>query len=105
MSFFGSRPGMNRKFSQFHYLMHAPNFIRLFLRLYGDRRVWFLPKLILGIGVLYALWPLDAIPGFPLVGLGYLDDILVLYLTAKLFIRLCPPNVVQEHVQLIDQGA
>jgi hypothetical protein len=39
------------------------------------------------------------------VGLGYLDNLLVLYLTAKLFIRLCPPNVVQEHVQLIDQGA
>ncbi len=104
MPFSSAGRGLNRRYGTFHYLLHAPSFARLFWRLYQDKRVWFLPKLVLAIGIIYAIWPLDAVPGFPLVGIGYLDDAVVLYLAAKAFIRMCPANVVQEHVQLIDQG-
>jgi len=104
MPFFGADRNLNRKYSTFHYLMHAPNFIRLFWRLFNDRRVWFLPKALLALGLIYVVSPLDLVPGFPLVFLGYLDDVAVLFVTAKIFIWLCPNNVVREHVQLIDQG-
>lgn len=100
----GDGGGLKPSRTTLHYLIHAPNFIRLFWRLLNDKRVSFLPKTALAIGVLYFFFPLDALPDFPLVGLGYLDDIVVLALTTKLFIRLCPRNVVAEHVQLIDQG-
>ena len=96
---------LKRNYTTFHYLMHAPNFIRLFWRLFTDKRVSMIPKSVIFIGLLYFVFPLDAFPDFPLVGLGYLDDIFVLFMAAKLFVRLCPRNVVEEHVQLIDQGA
>ena len=100
----GEGGGLRRNYSTLHYLIHAPNFIRLFWRLLQDKRVSFVAKLPLVIGVLYFIVPLDMIPEIPIVGLGYLDDIAVLYLGAKLFIKLCPPHVVQEHVRLIDDG-
>ena len=84
--------------------LRIPDFIRLFWRLYRDRRVWFLPKFILFLGVLYTVSPVDLIPGFPLVFLGWLDDIVVLFLSAKAFLKLSPNNVVYEHVRLIDEG-
>ena len=100
----GADGGLRRNYTTLHYLIHAPNFIRLFWRLFTDKRVSFLPKLVMAVGAIYFVVPLDGIPDFPLVGLGYLDDIVVLYVTAKLFIRLCPRNIVEEHVQLIDKG-
>lgn len=101
----GDGGGLRRNYTLLHYLIHAPNFIRLFLRLMTDRRVSFLPKTIMAAGLLYFVSPLDLIPAFPFIGLGLLDDIIVLYVTAKLFVRLCPRNVVEEHVRLIDRGA
>ncbi len=100
----GDGGGLRRNYSTLHYLIHAPNFIRLFWRLLNDKRVSFIAKLPLVIGLLYFIIPLDAIPEFPLIGVGYLDDVIILYLAAKLFIKLCPAHVVQEHVRLIDDG-
>lgn len=101
---FGGGGPLGRNYSTLQYLIHAPNFIRLFWRLLTDKRVSLVAKLPLIVGILYLVIPLDLIPEFPLIGLGYLDDVIVLYLGAKLFIRLCPQNVVAEHVELIDQG-
>ena len=101
-------PGNNslgRNFNTLQYLIHAPNFIRLFWRLFNDKRVGMLPRVLLVIGVLYFVSPLDLLPDFPLVGLGWMDDFFVLYMMAKAFIRLCPKQVVAEHVSLINQGA
>ena len=96
--------GLGRSMSTLQLLIHAPNFIRLFWRLYQDKRVSFLPKAVLALGVLYFIIPLDLIPEFPLVFLGYFDDAAIMYVAVRLFIKLCPSNVVQEHVRLIDQG-
>ena len=84
-------------------LLHIPNFIRLYWRLFNDRRVSWLPKAILAAGILYFIVPIDMITDFALP-VGYLDDIVVLIVAVKAFIRLCPQRVVQEHVELIDQG-
>lgn len=84
-------------------LVHIPNFIKLYCRLFKDRRVSWLPKAILIAGILYLIVPIDLITDFA-APVGWLDDTVVLILAAKAFIRLCPRRVVQEHVELIDQG-
>jgi uncharacterized membrane protein YkvA (DUF1232 family) len=85
-------------------LLHLPNFIRLYWRLFTDRRVSWLPKAVLIAGIAYFVVPLDLIPDFPAIGLGQLDDAAVLIGALQLFVRLAPRRVVEEHVQLIDQG-
>jgi len=79
---------------------HLPNFFRLFLRLIRDPRVSLISKIVpLGIAA-YVLWPADLLPDF-LVGLGQIDDLFIILLGLRLFLRLCPKEVVQEHVRLI----
>jgi uncharacterized membrane protein YkvA (DUF1232 family) len=85
-------------------LMHLPNLIKLYWRLFTDRRVSLLPKAVLVAGIAYFVVPLDIIPDFPLIGLGQMDDLAVLIMTTRSFISLCPRTVVEEHVRLIDQG-
>lgn len=85
-------------------LMHVPNFIKLYWRLAMDRRVSVGPKLVLLAGLAYFIMPLDLLPDFPLVGLGWTDDLVVMAVALKLFISLAPRHVVEEHVRLIDEG-
>ncbi len=85
------------------FLIHLPNFIKLYWRLFTDRRVSFLPKTILALGIVYLLVPTDALFDF-IVPIGLLDDAAVLVLAAKGFMALCDPGIVEEHVQLIDEG-
>ncbi len=85
-------------------ILYFPHFIRLFYRLMGDRRVSLLAKMIPPLGLLVLLTPpaleLDFIPG-----LGELDWLVVGYITLKVFLWLCPPDVVREHVAQIGRGA
>ena len=85
-------------------LMHAPNLIKLYWRIFTDRRVSVIPKIILVAGIAYFIIPMDFIPDFPLLGLGQLDDLAVMALALKAFITLAPRSVVEEHVRLIDEG-
>lgn len=86
------------------FVAYLPQFIRLFYRLMNDERVSVLSKAVPVLGVLLLLSPplveLDLIPL-----IGELDAILVIGLTLKLFIWLCPPDVVREHVAQIARGA
>jgi hypothetical protein len=67
--------------------------IKLVLRLLGDRRVNPLLK-ILPIGsVLYFI--------IPDLAIGPIDDVVVVWLGSYLFIELCPPEVVQEHIEAL----
>jgi uncharacterized membrane protein YkvA (DUF1232 family) len=81
---------------------HIPNFIRLYARLFRDPRVPWYAKAVLLAAVAYFIVPMDAIADV-LVGFGQIDDIIVLVLGLKGFLALCPKNVVEEHVRLIDQ--
>ncbi len=80
-----------------------PQFARVFWRLMMDSRVPILPKMVPVLAFLLMLTPpaleLDFIP---LV--GELDWILVAVIALKLFIWLCPPDVVREHVSRIAHG-
>lgn len=78
--------------------------LKLILRLMGDRRVSFLLKL-LPIGALaYLISPIDLAPGFALPIVGALDDAAVVSLGAYLFVELCPPGVVKEHLRALASG-
>ena len=47
---------------------------------------------------------MDLIPDIALPVIGELDDAAVLWMTNYLFVELCPPDVVQEHVRALTVG-
>jgi hypothetical protein len=85
------------------FVRYLPHFLRLFIALMTDSRVSRLAKLTPFLGLLLLLTPpaieLDFIPI-----VGELDWLLVGYLSLQLFIWLCPPDVVREHVSRISRG-
>jgi len=64
--------------------------LKLILRLMGDRRINPLLKLLPVGTLLYLLIP-DLV-------IGPIDDAVVIWLGSILFVELCPPQVVQEHI-------
>ncbi len=84
-------------------VIFLPQFVRLFYRLITDARVPMLAKMVPWMGLLLMVTPpaleLDMIPR-----VGELDWILIGYLSLKVFIWLCPPDVVREHVSQIGRG-
>jgi uncharacterized membrane protein YkvA (DUF1232 family) len=87
----------------FRFVLHLPNFVRLFLGLLTDRRVSGWAKLLFLAGAVYAVTPLDFLPDLMPV-LGQLDDLTVFVLACRTFIGAIPGDVVQEHVARIDQS-
>jgi uncharacterized membrane protein YkvA (DUF1232 family) len=71
---------------------------RLIIRLMGDSRISPLIKLLPLGSLVYLLVPTDLMPIIPL------DDAAVIWLGTYLFVELCPPQVVAEHMQSIEQG-
>jgi uncharacterized membrane protein YkvA (DUF1232 family) len=81
-------------------LAYLPQFVRLYWRLFRDRRVSILAKTLLVLTIAYVVWPFDVIPDV-LPFIGEVDDIAVVLSGLWLFIRLCPPDVVLERVREI----
>lgn len=81
-------------------LRHVPSFAKLYWRLFRDRRVSLLPKALLVLVATYLLSPIDVVPEL-LPVIGATDDLLVGLGGLWLFVRLCPPPVVREHVATI----
>lgn len=70
---------------------------RLISRLMMDSRVNpFLKFLPVGT-LVYAIWPID-VP-------GPFDDVFIIWLGTTLFVQLCPPDVVEEHVHALEAKA
>ncbi|MFP3897373.1 MAG: YkvA family protein [Anaerolineales bacterium] len=70
--------------------------LRLAWRLFWDDRVSDWVKVVPLFSILYLIWPFDLLSD-PLLGLGQLDDLAVMALALKIFISLCPSEVVSEH--------
>ncbi len=87
----------------FQLLTHLPSFAKLFSRLVKDPRVSARPKFLVAAVLAYLILPTDLLPDF-LIGVGQLDDLAVILGGLKLFLRLCPPEVVQEHLRQITAG-
>lgn len=71
------------------------NRIKLILRLMGDSRVSPLLKVIPIASLVYLVFP-DFVP-------GPIDDAAIIWLSTYLFVELCPPDVVQEHLNAIEK--
>jgi hypothetical protein len=86
------------------FIMHLPSFMRVFYRLMIDRRVSLIAKLVPVLGLLLLFTPpaleLDFVPF-----IGELDWLLVILITLKVFVWMCPPNVVREHVARVGRRA
>jgi len=77
--------------------------LKLVWGLYKDERISKWQKMVLLVGVAYAVIPIDLIPDF-IPGLGMVDDIIVLLLVSDWFIKLCPPDIVEEHRLIVQSG-
>lgn len=77
-----------------------PAYARLAWDLLRDPRVPAQQKLILGGVAAYLLVPLDIIPDF-IPGLGQVDDVAIVLLGLRWFIRSAPEDVVSEHLAKI----
>ncbi|OGO28283.1 MAG: hypothetical protein A2W33_03140 [Chloroflexi bacterium RBG_16_52_11] len=75
------------------FFQNLTNRIKLILRLMADRRVNPLLKL-LPIGTIVYFFIPDLV-------IGPVDDALIIWLGTYLFVELCPPNIVQEHMQAL----
>jgi uncharacterized membrane protein YkvA (DUF1232 family) len=67
-----------------------------------DKRVGWLPKIVTGLVLAYALSPIDLIPDFIPV-IGYLDDLILVPLGIKLAIRLIPKEILAEYRKKIEE--
>jgi uncharacterized membrane protein YkvA (DUF1232 family) len=76
--------------------------LKLILRLMGDRRVNPLLKLLPVATLVYLVFPIDLISAIP--GLSALDDIAIVSLGNYLFVELCPPDVVKEHLKKLSSN-
>jgi hypothetical protein len=86
------------------FILHLPSFVRVFYRLMTDSRVSLIAKLVPPLGILLLFTPpaleLDFVPF-----IGELDWLLVILITLKVFIWLCPADVVREHVARVGRRA
>jgi uncharacterized membrane protein YkvA (DUF1232 family) len=72
-------------------------------RLFWDRRVGLLPKLIPIAVLIYVISPIDFIPDL-LFPLGVVDDASAVALMLALFAEAVPKEIVQEHLRQIRGG-
>lgn len=70
---------------------------RLAWRLLMDGRVPLWPKILPLLLAVYLIFPFDFVPDMAL-GLGQLDDLVLLFIGLRLFVNLCPQPLVDEHL-------
>jgi uncharacterized membrane protein YkvA (DUF1232 family) len=73
-------------------------------RLFWDRRVGLLPKLIPIAVLIYVISPIDLLPALALGPLGVVDDASAIALMLALFAEIVPKEIVQEHLRQIRGG-
>ena len=77
---------------------------RLVWRLLRDPRVATITKVVVPVlTAAYVLSPVDFLPDV-VPALGQLDDLAILLLGTRLFIELCPPDIVRQHLEEIATG-
>jgi hypothetical protein len=75
--------------------------VRTFFALLVDRSTPHRARLVVVVALLYALFPGDLIPDASWLT-GYIDDLVVLVVGARLFIRLCPDTLVERHAAVVE---
>lgn len=100
MSFFFNNREYIR-FNLFRFIYYFPHFAKLYWRLFRDARVPLSLKLMLVGAVIYFISPIDIIPEIINPLFGIIDDVAIVSLALKYFIKLAPQDVVEEHVRQI----
>ena len=101
----GSQSGPLKARNLFSFLFHLPNFASLYWSLFWDKRAPFLPKMVLSLAIIYLLSPIDLLPDFAIPGVGYIDDLVVLALASKYFIKAMPKELIAEKIDAIDRDS
>jgi uncharacterized membrane protein YkvA (DUF1232 family) len=78
--------------------------LRLVWLLLRDNRVSFLAKLVVPLSLLYLVFPFDILPDL-IPALGQLDDLGVILLGMALFVKLCPPHLVEHYRNQLEYGS
>ena len=68
------------------------------MRLMIDSRVSGLLKLLPLGSLIYLISPIDFVPGGLMNVIGAADDVAVVWFGFTLFVELCPPHIVEEHL-------
>ncbi len=79
--------------------------VKLIGKLMADRRVSIWLKLIPIGSLIYLVFPIDLISGAVIPIVGAVDDVAILWFGASLFIELCPPDVVREHMHQLTSNS
>lgn len=74
-----------------------PRYSKLMLKLYRDARIPVSSKVILSVGLAYALSPIDFIPGFFPVA-GQLDDLIAMLAALKKTLHAIDREIAEEHL-------
>ena len=89
------------RFGRFFFLRYlSPLYLRLYVRLFKDRRVPLWPKILIIIAIAYAFFPLDLLPDW-LLFLGWIDDFILLILALINLVRTSPRPVIEEHLRAL----
>ncbi len=96
-----SRPHPDRERELLSWLREFLSQFELAWNLLWDGRVPLVTKLVPFFVLVYLLVPLDIIPDV-LPGLGQVDDMVLILVGLRMFISLCPPNVVEDYHKLDD---
>jgi uncharacterized membrane protein YkvA (DUF1232 family) len=78
--------------------------VKLIWGLVKDGRVSPWLKLIPAVGLLYLVVPIDLVSEIAMPIVGEIDDAAVLWLTSYVFVQLCPPEIVLQHVKELTAG-
>lgn len=76
---------------------------RLAWLLFTDQRVPIWTKTIPLMSWIYLFFPFDFIPD-ALLGIGQMDDLGIILLGMALFVKLCPTDIVQDHLDDLEYG-
>lgn len=76
---------------------------RLVWMLMQDGQVPLWAKTIVPLSLIYLVSPIDIIPDV-FLGLGQLDDLGIILLGMSLFIKSCPPNIVEYYQNQLEYG-
>jgi uncharacterized membrane protein YkvA (DUF1232 family) len=78
--------------------------LKLVWLLFRDSRIPFLTKLVIPLSLLYLVSPIDFVPAAFVPVLGGLDDLGVILLAMALFVKLSPPQIVEQYLHQLEYG-
>jgi uncharacterized membrane protein YkvA (DUF1232 family) len=78
------------------FVKHFPAYMSFYLRLFADKRVPLLPKLLVVGAILYVASPLDLLPDF-IPFIGELDDIALILFALNRLVAATPASLRRQH--------